>query len=238
MAAREAYSCSGSAGPCLGPADESSSARLSRALRGTAVEGAVPPQMGPYAAPSAGHPRDDRVDLQRPQLGRQLGQHSLLVTTVGGAKGVVAHEADARESARDLLLEDREDLVAPEEIVPELADGLAFERGQAWRDVARLHRPGPARPHHPVDLASVRSGHSVRLPVMVAGEDSIAGRGTPISSSTPCFSRSSEKFQCWEPVGNAGAHARRPSSKGGPLGPRRARSRLTAGAPSAWRNRR
>ena len=48
MAAREAYSRRGSAGPCLGPADESSSARSSRALRGTAVEGAVPPQMGPY----------------------------------------------------------------------------------------------------------------------------------------------------------------------------------------------
>ena len=40
MAAREAYSRKGSAGPCLGPADESSSARSSRALRGTAVEGA------------------------------------------------------------------------------------------------------------------------------------------------------------------------------------------------------
>src|SRR5258707_15515814 len=31
-----------------GPADESLPARLSRALRGTAGEGAVPPQMGPY----------------------------------------------------------------------------------------------------------------------------------------------------------------------------------------------
>src|SRR5258708_3773822 len=39
MAAREAYSRKESVGPCLGPADESSSARSSRALRGTAVEG-------------------------------------------------------------------------------------------------------------------------------------------------------------------------------------------------------
>src|SRR6185295_6194150 len=40
MAARETYSHRGSAGPCLGPADESTSARSSRALRGTAAEGA------------------------------------------------------------------------------------------------------------------------------------------------------------------------------------------------------
>ena len=53
MTAREAYFAQGSAGPCLGPADESSSARLSRALRGTAVAGAVPPQMGPYHRSSA-----------------------------------------------------------------------------------------------------------------------------------------------------------------------------------------
>ena len=33
MATREAYSRRGSAGPCLGSADESSSARLSRATR-------------------------------------------------------------------------------------------------------------------------------------------------------------------------------------------------------------
>src|SRR5882724_8753419 len=45
MAAREAPTRRGSAGPCLGPADESSSARLSRALRGTAVE-APTKQMG------------------------------------------------------------------------------------------------------------------------------------------------------------------------------------------------
>src|SRR5258705_12663620 len=37
-AAREAYSRRGSAGPCLGPADENSSVRQSRALRGIAAE--------------------------------------------------------------------------------------------------------------------------------------------------------------------------------------------------------
>src|SRR6185503_3617816 len=84
----------------------------------------------------------------------------LLVAAVGGAEGVVAHEADAREAAGQLLLEDREDLVAPEEIVPELADGLALERRQARGDVGRLHRAGPARPHYPVDLASFGSAHA------------------------------------------------------------------------------
>ena len=49
MAAREVYSRRGSAGPCLGPADESSSARSSRALGGTAVEGANEAD-GPFIA--------------------------------------------------------------------------------------------------------------------------------------------------------------------------------------------
>src|ERR1700675_3806540 len=59
----------GSAGPCLGPADESSSARLPRALRGTAVEGAVPPQMGPSHRSSSGeawhHALGEQIDLLR-----------------------------------------------------------------------------------------------------------------------------------------------------------------------------
>src|SRR5262249_18537066 len=82
------------------------------------------PQHGGRAAPSAGHPRDDRVDPELPELAGQVGEHLLLVATVGRSEGVVAHEADAGEASRDLFLEHGEDLVAPEEIVPELADGL------------------------------------------------------------------------------------------------------------------
>ena len=46
----------GECGARFRPADESSSARLSRALRGTAAEGAVPPQMGPHHRSSPGRP--------------------------------------------------------------------------------------------------------------------------------------------------------------------------------------
>ena len=94
---------------------------------------------------------------------------------VGGAEGVVAHEADAGEASRQLLLEDREDLVAAEEIVPELADGLALERVEPRGDVGGLHGPRPARPHHPVDLASVRSVHAPTSEGMV---ESIPSRTT------------------------------------------------------------
>src|SRR4029077_9204440 len=80
--AREAYAHRGSAGPCLGPADESSSARLSRALRGTAVEGAVPPQMGPYHRSSRG--RTARASALRP-LRAILGR----VTDLNAARRLV-----------------------------------------------------------------------------------------------------------------------------------------------------
>jgi hypothetical protein len=68
----------------------------------------------------------------------------LLVTTVGGAEGVVADEADTPQTTRELLFEDREDLVAAGKIIPKLADGLAFEGREPRSDIGRLHRPARA----------------------------------------------------------------------------------------------
>src|SRR6202795_4226138 len=104
MAAREAYSRRGSARPCLGPADESSSARLSRALRGTAGGGAVPPQMGPYH-PSRSLPEnpgrgDERgpAARRRPMAAREA--YSLYVERAGEG----ANEADGPFSSTEPLL--------------------------------------------------------------------------------------------------------------------------------------
>src|SRR5215472_3264431 len=88
-------------------------------------------------------------------------------------ESVVTNEAHAGEAAGDLLLEDGEDLVAAEQVIPKLADGLAVQRAEPCRHVHRLHGLGAARPHHPIGLASVRSDH-VASP-LDGGEDSIAG---------------------------------------------------------------
>ena len=95
--------------------------------------------------------------------------------------------------------------------------------GQRFPTGASLDR---AAPGHPVALVRV-DGHATW-----ASGAALARAGHP-SCITAC-SRG-------ELPGGArllGPYARRPSSKGGPVGPRRARRRLTGGAPSAWRNRR
>src|SRR5215467_8413178 len=97
-------------------------------------------------------------------------------------ESVVTNEAHAGEAAGDLLLEDGEDLVAAEQVIPKLADDLAVQRAQSRRHVGRLHGLCSTRPHHPIGLASIRSDHGSSREW---AEDSIAKRRRAGPSSRP-----------------------------------------------------
>src|SRR5262245_41492616 len=101
---------------------------------------------------------------------------------MGPPRGVTANEAHTGEAAGELLLEDGEDFVAAEQVVPKLTDGLAVQRAEPWRHVRCLDGLGSARPHHPIGLASVRSDHVTSLWMVRIASRGIAGSALMDSS--------------------------------------------------------
>src|SRR5690606_38321783 len=89
--------------------------------------GCTDPQHGGCATASAAHPGDDGVDSELADVLRQVGEDLVFLVAVRGAEGLVADELDAGISGLQLRFQDREDLVAAEQIVPEEGDLLALE---------------------------------------------------------------------------------------------------------------
>src|SRR5205823_5737622 len=98
--------------------------------------------------PSTRHPGDDGVDAELAHARGQVPEHLVLVRAVRGAERAVADEPDVREPLAERFLEHREDLVAAEEIVPEMTDRLSRQRPETRRAWLCDHRPTSSGPQH------------------------------------------------------------------------------------------
>ena len=83
----------------------------------------------------------------------------LFVGTVEVAERLVADHLAGRVAAAELLLEDGEELVAPEEVVPQERDASTVDGREPRRSTAGLHPPSRSGPHHVVGRL-----HAPRLP--------------------------------------------------------------------------
>src|SRR5207247_3076621 len=94
------------------------------------------------------------------QRRRQL----LLVAAVDRAERLELDEADAGIARLERLPDEREHLLALEEVVPQLADGLAAEVGGARGERSRRRGGGGERPHDVVDGLGGRHGPDLYHP--------------------------------------------------------------------------
>src|SRR5260370_41197033 len=78
------------------------------------------------------------------------------------AKGVVVDECHIGEAVRQLAFEDRPDLVAAAQVVPQESDGLALDARQTLCERPDLYRLDAARPDHRV-ITAVPSCHGLFL---------------------------------------------------------------------------
>jgi hypothetical protein len=82
------------------------------------------PQHGGRATASTTHPRNDSVYLEAPQLVGKLGEAFTFVAAVQVSEHGVIDDFDAGEALRELPSQDREQLVAAEQVIPEKRNAL------------------------------------------------------------------------------------------------------------------
>src|SRR6185436_17623661 len=85
----------------------------------------------------------------------------LLLAAVRAAELTPAHELDAGKALAQALLQDLENDVALEQLVPQLGDRLSLERAEPRRERARLLLAHAARPVDFVVSVVGVSGHGV-----------------------------------------------------------------------------
>src|SRR5204862_170579 len=114
------------------------------------------PQHGGRAGPSGADGGGHRVAAVLAQQAGQRRRQLLLVAAVDTAERLELHETDAGIARRERAPDERKHLLVLEEVIPQLADGLAAEVGGARGERSRRRGGGGERPYYVVDgLGSV-----------------------------------------------------------------------------------
>ena len=106
------------------------------------------PQHGGRTATSTTHAGNDGVSPGRFHLVRESRDNLVFIAAMGRAEDVVIDELNLRIALFQAFFQERKNLIAPEQIVPDETDGLALQRVQTigeWRDLLRFLA---ARPDH------------------------------------------------------------------------------------------